>query len=934
MLREFYFIVLVLLFLPFSAIANEGALARVNNLDQPFDISPFVETIEDVNQEFMLEDVLAGEHDHLWQPVRSSRFVGRNFNSKYWFRFRVQWGGSLYDSAILMIDLPPALISRIGLVIPSGTGGAGSEFVVGQRVPYSARAINDFKYYFPLVMDPFKPKTLIGWVQNNDITLPVQLPFILMSEEAYFEYSKAYFALVMAFYSAMITLLIYNGFLFLTLREPVYGVYLFFLSFSTLMCANFDGVAARYIWPTQPEVLFVGSYFIALVIGAAYLCFVVCAISEVLQWKLIKRAVWLVAGIGVAISIYSLFATNMILVSGFAQAYSGVVMAFVMVIILRAMYFKIPTANYLFVAEVAIISGVAGFVLLIQGYVPIHPVTVWGWHWGLGGEAILLSLALAARTRIIQQAAVDNLQKYEKIYHDSIEGLFQFDVVNNALKSNDAFARLLGFDSSKALPQDPNVLDYFSLEDQNSINSALVEKGIIQDFELEIVQFYSKKKLWLSITMRSMSNEKNAVIRVEGSMIDITERKLKEQAQKESIEHLHHAEKVKNEFLSTMSHELLTPMNGIVGYIELLKSETQEDKNVLGLERSSSEMMSLVDRILNFTQLQAGNLSVDTTMFPLNSIVAPLESVYKNRCKSKGLNFFVNIAEAVPDYICGDLNKISGIIDDLLSNAVKFTAAGEVRLVIDAKPGIDENICSMLFSVQDTGIGVSKEDREKIFTLFRQADGSFKREHGGLGLGLAMCREFSDLMGGSLGLLSEPGKGSQFDFILDVVVERRSVPRDEPKPLGDAILKEACILVVEDNQINQLVLQGILRKLGHRTYLAENGIKALELLEEESFDIILMDCQMPVMDGFEATRKIRMSNGNHKATPIIAVTANAMAGDRERCIEAGMDDYMRKPVKKLNLNEKINYWLKHSEEIVEKEAQPDNVIKIDFDRPQ
>jgi CheY-like chemotaxis protein len=360
-------------------------------------------------------------------------------------------------------------------------------------------------------------------------------------------------------------------------------------------------------------------------------------------------------------------------------------------------------------------------------------------------------------------------------------------------------------------------------------------------------------------------------------------------------------------------------MNGISGYLELLKSP--EDNNdslalVNSLEHCSADMLRLIDRILDFTQLLAGNLSINTELLDFSLLLAELETVYRQRCNAKALTFKVTKDDSVPKKIWGDRKKLFVIINDLLDNAVKYTRSGGIELVIKTLPTRSELgnpydvIYSMLVSVRDTGIGIAITDRPKIFKAFSQLDGAFNRKQGGLGLGLAMCHEYIKLMNGTLTLLSDLGKGSQFDFIVDLKVipnlaEPVTAAENGPTPR----VTSANILIVEDNPTNQLVLNSILKKLGHQTTIAENGVKALEILANAEFDLILMDCQMPEMDGFEATRAIRSGN-RQKNIPIIAVTANVMEGDEQRCLDAGMNDYMKKPIKKELLMEKISQWYK------------------------
>jgi CheY-like chemotaxis protein len=358
-------------------------------------------------------------------------------------------------------------------------------------------------------------------------------------------------------------------------------------------------------------------------------------------------------------------------------------------------------------------------------------------------------------------------------------------------------------------------------------------------------------------------------------------------------------------------------MNGILGNIELLEDQGIVNENTEHLARSAAEMMYLVDSILNYAQLQAGNLQADRSLFSIKSVIEPLAIFIRSRCEKKGIKFTLDILSDLPEEVWGDKQKIQKILEILLSNAVRFTADGEVRLVVDAlrtraRDGQRSPVYSILFNVMDTGQGISIEDRQKLFRPFSQTDGSFKRQYGGLGLGLATCHRFAQLMRGTLLFISEINAGSQFNFIIDLeAVETVSkLTTNVALSTPTAIERDATrILIVEDNVTNQMVLQAMLKKLGFSSITAENGLQALQILENNSFDLILMDCQMPEMDGFETTQQIRKTCNGQASIPIIAVTANAMDGDREKCLRAGMNDYMKKPINRALLEEMLERWI-------------------------
>ncbi len=373
---------------------------------------------------------------------------------------------------------------------------------------------------------------------------------------------------------------------------------------------------------------------------------------------------------------------------------------------------------------------------------------------------------------------------------------------------------------------------------------------------------------------------------------------------------LHQSNALKDEFLATISHELRTPMNGVIGSIDQLKQPTDEETHLrlIGCaDQSAHHLMGLLDSVLTYTELASGKLIIEQQGLSLARIVKDLQAAHIGTCKQKGLALTVECAPDLPPLL-GDERRIMQILNIMLDNAVKFTARGSVELLVRRLPHTSDEREIVLFSVIDTGIGISDESKPHIFEKFRQANGAFNRGHGGLGIGLAICKELAVAMGGDIEFDSVENEGSVFNLKIALVYARAETVTT-PVASVQLSAENPVVLVVEDNPTNQLVLKGMLKKLGLDVLTANNGEEALSVLATASIDTILMDCQMPVMDGFAATQAIRNMAPPHANIPIIAVTANAMAQDKTRCLEAGMDDYMSKPVNSALLKEKLMHWL-------------------------
>ena len=392
-----------------------------------------------------------------------------------------------------------------------------------------------------------------------------------------------------------------------------------------------------------------------------------------------------------------------------------------------------------------------------------------------------------------------------------------------------------------------------------------------------------------------------------GFLVDIT--KLKE-----AQEAAESASLAKSEFLANMSHEIRTPMNGILGMIQL----ALDDKNPAGQReyvakafRSAQSLLSIINDILDFSKIEAGKLAIERLAVSIDHLTSEITDSFGIIATEKKVALCIEKAHDLPVAFWGDPLRIRQVLQNLISNALKFTGHGEVRLHIECNAHRGQG-ARLRFAVSDTGIGISSEDIAKLFQSFSQADASTTRRFGGTGLGLAICKRLVDLMGGQIGVNSTPGSGSTFWFELPCEEAPISAV---PAALSNVVSSDLTsrlagihVLLVEDNRLNQEVALQFLQRAGITAVVAENGAEALEKLPLDHFDIILMDCQMPVMDGYEASRRIR-TQAEFAHIPVIAMTANALVGDRERSLEAGMNDHIAKPISMSLLYQTLGHWL-------------------------
>jgi PAS domain S-box-containing protein len=560
--------------------------------------------------------------------------------------------------------------------------------------------------------------------------------------------------------------------------------------------------------------------------------------------------------------------------------------------------------------------------------------------------------------------------KYRSIFDNSIEGMFQTSRNGKFLTVNPALVKILGYRSKEELMRLDIEFDVYKYAgERNKLIKELMEKGEVKNKQVTL-----KKKNGSDVIVRLndrvyVDNDGSKTY-FEGTMQDITEQVLADHRRKKVEEDLRkeklrsdtlakqalQSNLVKSQFLANMSHEIRTPMNGIIGFLSLIESgaynNIEEMKQFANNARMSAEsLLDIINDILDLSKIESGRMSLEKIDFNLDDIIEESISILSPKIMDKGLKVEKEIEAHTPLYLKGDPKRIRQVYINLLSNAVKFTEKGSIKVYVTSKE-IDTNTFEIFSSVQDTGIGIPSDRMDLLFKPFSQLDGSHTRKYGGTGLGLAICKEFINLMGGDIGVESAKNEGSKFYFTLqlergdkekvvspDSLVSSRFEEKAGKETADNKIqLTKSSrgvfkILLAEDNFINQKVALRIMSEAGYKADAVMNGIQAVKAVEDNRYDVILMDVQMPEMDGMTATRKIRELKSANSNVPIIAITAHALMGDKEKCLEAGMDDYLSKPIRSEVLIQKLDKWLKvqvNTKKAEDKSKLLDKEVVFDF----
>ncbi|WP_341901392.1 PAS domain S-box protein [Fluviicola taffensis] len=514
-------------------------------------------------------------------------------------------------------------------------------------------------------------------------------------------------------------------------------------------------------------------------------------------------------------------------------------------------------------------------------------------------EFFALSREISDRIKY-EKAMMRSEEKFRSIIENLELGLLEVDRNGIILKAYPQFCKLIGYSSEELVGQDPLQL-MVDDENRNIIldESKKRKQGNSSVYEIKLFK-KDKTPIWVMISGAPYYNEKNEVAGTVGIHLDITKRKLMEEELKEAKLLAENSLKSKDLFVANISHEIRTPLNAIMGMSQLLEQGILNQKQhqfVQAISKSSENLLMIVNDLLDFSKLEAGKMDLTLGSHNIYETITDVANLWGYKIEEKNIDFSKNISVPQKNYLY-DATRLNGILSNLLHNALKFTEKGMISLNVEIVKE-HKNKSVFLFKIEDTGIGISESQLAQIFESFVQAEPGIARKYGGTGLGLSISRNLIELMGSQLKVSSQLNVGTTFEFELTLEKQSESNSEKTKELIEVGLLKDLNVLLVEDNQFNQIMAHSILENWNVNVVIANNGKEAIEKIQEQEFDLILMDIQMPVMDGIQCSWKIR--HDLKSTTPILALTANAMPNDVKKYLDVGMNGFVLKPFRQHEL---------------------------------
>jgi len=878
-----------------------------------YSVNKVMEVLEDIPGELTIEQVSSGDYEHRFIPSSGTILNEGITGNSYWIRFTLSSHPSIADVSskrLWYLEVGRSQLNIAELYIPQGDGSY-NVIEADIRRPFSERDVVHVNSIFPVKTELYDEKTYYLKIRNdNALFVPLTLwnPIAFAEKVAYEEFVYG------LFFGGMLIMAFYNVFVFLSVRDQgylYYFLYVFSISFwqfienghGVTIFGDGGGLLSKYYLGQ----LLMFSLFMMIQFTRFFLETNKNMPGIELVFNIFKMTIF--------VSAVSAFFVDYIS----TQIWMSMLTMGLMVVLLIAASYSWAggneSARYFFAGILATVSGGTLFVGVLEGILPATPLLLSAAPIGTLTGAVLLSFALADRIKFLQstalaanQRSMESLSKFRSIFDNAVEGMYRMTLDGSMVSANLSMAKLLGYNSVDNLLASGVEASKVCYSDPLEQYDLLSKEGV---FQTEIA--YEKRgggDAWGRHSAQLILDAQGKPSHIEGTLVDITARKEKEQAEREREKNRVEKEvasasaSAKGEFLANMSHEIRTPLTAIIGYSESLYDEEltfKEEQNAVDtIIRSSHHLLGLIDDILDFSKIEAHQLEVEQIDVDIALLMKDIESYFIMKAVSQGLYFKVDYQFPLPSKVIADPKRLKQILLNLCSNALKFTKEGGVTIEV----GWDEGRKLMRFSVRDTGIGLTKKQLGKLFQEFSQADESTARNFGGTGLGLVISKTLAELMGGTIDVTSVPGEGSCFSaYIGGQLPDRKEwisswdgVKKDTKKQSGKGLsvpVLSGRILYAEDNPVNQKLVAMLVKKTGAELTLVENGKEAVEQVESNDFDLVLMDIQMPVMNGVDAIKAIREKG---YTLPILALTANVMQEDVKMYKKVGSNGCLAKPI--------------------------------------
>ena len=907
--------------------ANDGChYGPIQIYDGPdtYNLASCIWYLKDPSRKLTIDDVR--------KPAEAARFEEHhegvmNFGytqSAYWIRFKLDYQGQRQvRDWVLELALPLVDHARLFLY---DNGKLVETRETGYWVPMDKRdiAVPNPSFRLRLHKDQVDTVYLRIYTVNT-----FRLPIHLMTMEAFAHKVSVEEAVQGIFLGGMIALFAYNLFMAISVRERSHWIYCAYLLGITLFVLT-EQVHGQQLFGNRPG--FLNKDYLHLYILFSWI-FAVWMAREVLETRTHAPSldhVLKLSNYGVASTILISFFMPYHLSIKWTVYFSVFLSIEMIIVSYRAWSAYNPSAWSYFFAWFVMLASVGLYAVTVLGYLPFNNLTAHMPQMGIMSQVILLSFALADRIKKAQREARDwneravaNLKRYRSLFNNAIEGIFRVSLSRRFLDANPAMADILGFRRARELIRghwDAFTLCFADTAVREAMIEALQREGTLKAVEVRY-RTQSGQLRWANVSMRTVYDEDGDPLHLEGTLVDVTERREREEIEKErenermEKELARNSAEAKSQFLANMSHEIRTPLAAIIGYGETLLDpalDSEEKRHSAEtVVRSGRHLLDLVNDILDHSKIDANKLEVEILEVSLPDLLDEVRAFFAPRARERGLDFAIACDFPLPEMIRTDPTRFRQILINLCGNALKFTDKGSIQVALRCDPEREQIVARVI----DTGIGMKPEQMARLFDPFAQGSAAIARQYGGTGLGLSISRRLAQLLGGDIKVRSTYGEGSEFEVTIasgplqDIHFIRDASEMSQRRrqlPMVEAPHLRGRILCAEDNEVNRKLVDLLVSRTGAEVVHVGNGAEALEAVSREHFDLVLMDIQMPVMNGRDATHAIRDAGYN---LPIVALTANVMAEDIQDYRDAGCTDYLAKPIDKRRFYELLARYL-------------------------